>query len=311
MTKAREIFEKLVSNMKKLIVGYRDLLELIAIALLTRGHILIEGPTGVGKTTIAKIFALSIGATFRRIQMTPDLLPSDIIGTYYFDISKGEWVLRRGPVFTNILFVDELNRAPPRTQAALLEVMQERQVTIEGRTFTLEEPFLVIATQMPVGTEGTYPLTPVLIDRFAYSYAASYPSPEEEMMIMELADIIERSQIEPVVSVKEVLEARAEIESVYVSEKVKKYIVDLVNYVRNRREVLVGPSPRASIWMYRGAKAVAALDGMDFVVPDHVKKVAPYVLRHRVVIKAEYVTEGVKPKGIVEAALREVEVPKT
>jgi MoxR-like ATPase len=308
--KAREVAEKVASNIKKYFVGYSDLVELMLVALLSGGHLLIEGPTGTGKTTAAKLLALSIGGSFKRVQMTPDLLPSDILGAYYYDVKRGEWVLRKGPIFANVVLIDELNRAPPRTQAAFIEAMQEKQVTIEDKTISLEEPFLVVASQMPFGSEGTYPLTPVLIDRFAYSYASRYPDPGEEMVIMEVADTVERAAVEPVVSAGDVLAARKEVESVYVSDRVKKYIVDLVNYVRKRREVLVGPSPRASIWLYRGSRALAAMEGEDFVVPDHVKKIARNVLRHRIVLKAEYAAEGVKPEDIVEAALKEVEVPK-
>ncbi len=310
MGKAREVAEKVVSNIKKYFVGYSDLVELMLVAVLSGGHLLIEGPTGTGKTTAAKLLAFSIGGSFKRVQMTPDLLPSDILGAYYYDVKRGEWVLRKGPIFANVVLIDELNRAPPRTQAAFIEAMQEKQVTIEDKTISLEEPFLVVASQMPFGSEGTYPLTPVLIDRFAYSYASRYPDPGEEMVIMEVADTVERAVVEPVVSAGDVLAARKEVESVYVSDRVKKYIVDLVNYVRKRREVLVGPSPRASIWLYRGSRALAAMEGEDFVVPDHVKKIARSVLRHRIVLKAEYAAEGVKPEDIVEAALKEVEVPK-
>ncbi|MGC8983281.1 MAG: AAA family ATPase [Desulfurococcaceae archaeon] len=310
MGKAREVAEKVASNIKKYFVGYSDLVELMLVALLSGGHLLIEGPTGTGKTTAAKLLALSIGGSFKRVQMTPDLLPSDILGAYYYDVKRGEWVLRKGPIFANVVLIDELNRAPPRTQAAFIEAMQEKQVTIEDKTISLEEPFLVVASQMPFGSEGTYPLTPVLLDRFAYSYASRYPDPDEEMVIMEVADTVERAAVEPVVSAGDVLAARKEVESVYVSDRVKKYIVDLVNYVRKRREVLVGPSPRASIWLYRGSRALAAMEGEDFVVPDHVKKIARNVLRHRIVLKAEYAAEGVKPEDIVEAALKEVEVPK-
>ncbi|RLE42205.1 magnesium chelatase, partial [Candidatus Woesearchaeota archaeon] len=184
------LIEKINENVGRYIVGLKDLLKLLNIALLTRGHILIEGPPGVGKTMTAKFFAQSIGGTFRRIQMVPDILPSDIIGTYYFDIERGEWKLRKGPIFSNVVLVDELNRAPPRTQAAFLEAMQERTVTIEGNTMDLPEPFIVLATQMP-GGEGTFPLTPIQIDRFAYHYSVSYPNPEDEAEIISRIDLIE------------------------------------------------------------------------------------------------------------------------
>jgi len=300
----------ILEELKKYIVGYEDLLNLMAVALLSEGHILIEGPPGTGKTTIARLFSQAIGGSFKRIQMAHDLLPSDIVGVFYFDVKRGEWVLREGPIFANIVLVDELNRAPPRTQIALLEAMQERQVTIEGNTLYLPRPFLVIATQIPIGAEGTYRLTPVLIDRFAYSYRTSYPRPEEEVEIISRVDIIEEAVVRRAQSPQDLLEAQKRVRQVYVSEAVKKYIVDLVGYIRKSEEVLLGPSPRASIWLYKGGRALAFISGMDYVIPDHIKYLARYVLPHRILIKPEYEAEGVDPLTIVSRALEEVEVPK-
>ena len=308
---AREALIKTYEFVRSLIVGYEDLLKLMLVAVLTKGHILIEGLPGTGKTTLAKLFAASIGGTFKRIQMTPDLLPADITGSYYFDVRKGEWVFRQGPIFANIVFVDELNRAPPRTQAALVEAMQERQVTIDGVTHNLPRVFLVIATQMPVGSEGTYSLTPVLIDRFAYSYITRYLEGEdEEMRIVLKAEEIERLGTINSVELETVERACEECSKIYVSDNVLKYIVKLVKFVRQQDEVLLPPSPRASIWLYRGSRALAYIEGEEFVVPDHVKWLARYVLQHRIVIKPSYQAEGVRPVDIVERALQRVEVPK-
>ncbi len=316
LSKAAEILNKLDSY----IVGYDDLKKLLLVAALTGGHIFLEGPPGTGKTSIARIFAGLIGGSFRRIQMTPDLLPSDIVGTYYFDLKRGEWVLRRGPIFANVVLIDELNRAPPRTQSALLQAMQEREVSIEGVRHALPRPFLVLATQMPVGTEGTYPLTPVLVDRFAYGYQTSYPDEELEAIIVEVSDAVESvleeplgeapSKLRPAVSQEEILRASEHVRKVYVSQKVTRYIVSLVGFIRRSSEVLLGPSPRASIWLYRGARALAFLEGRGFVIPDDVKAIARYVLAHRIILKPESLSEGVSPLDVVEKALKSVEVPK-
>jgi len=304
------VLEKISENLSRYIVGLKDLLKLLNVSLLSRGHILLEGPPGVGKTVTAKLFAQSIGGTFKRVQMVPDLLPSDIIGTYYFDMENGVWALRKGPIFSNILLVDELNRAPPRTQAAFLEAMQERSVTIEGNTLTLPEPFIVLATQMPYGGEGTFPLTPVQVDRFAYYYPLGYPSVEEEVEIVSRVDAIEAAEVKPVVSAQEVARVQEEMLKVYVSEKVKGYIVSLVNFIRGQREVLQGPSPRASIWLYKGSRALAYIEGRDFVLPDHVKEISKYVLLKRFTLKPEYEAEGLSTMDLIGRALESVEVPK-
>ena len=308
----RDIIIDAMNKLKNYVVGYEDLIKLLFIAGLTRGHILIEGPTGTGKTTIAKLFAVSLGGSFKRVQMTPDLLPSDIIGSYYFDIQKREWVLRKGPIFTNVLFVDELNRAPPRTQSALIEAMQERQVTIEGNTFPLPNVFIVLASQMPVGTEGTYNLTPVLIDRFAYSYTTKLPEDEDqEIEIVLKSEVIEGLGNFKIINDINILEkAYEEISKIYVSDKILRYIARIVKFIRDREEAILSPSPRASIWMYRASKALAYLDNMDYVIPDHVKQVARYVLLHRIFLRPEYQMRGVRQIDLVELALRNVEVPK-
>lgn len=313
MTKSRDAILRALDHLKELILGYEDLVKLLFVAALTKGSILIEGPPGTGKTTAAKLFAELFGGTFKRIQMTPDLLPSDIVGSYYFDVKRGEWVLRKGPIFANVVLIDELNRAPPRTQSALLEAMQERQVTIDGTTHRLPEVFLVIATQMPTGAEGTYPLTPVLLDRFPYYYVTKYFNDErvEEAIVLKAEEIEDYNQRERDTFSLELLEeASKEVSRVYVSDKVLRYIVRLVLFLRNREEVLVPPSPRASIWLYRGSRALAYLEGLDYVVPDHVKWLARYVLPHRVHLKPEYQAEGVKPLDLVELAIKSVEVPK-
>jgi MoxR-like ATPase len=287
-----------------------DVITLMLIAMLTEGHILIEGPPGTGKTHLAKVFASTIGGSFSRIQMTPDLLPADIIGTIYYDIASRTWQLKRGPIFANVILADELNRATPKAQAALVEAMQEMQVSIEGKTYELPRPFLLIATQLPYGGEGTYPLTDVQRDRFAYSVEVSYPSREQELAIISSIDFIEKPRVSQVVSASEVVKLIESVVRVKVSERVKNYILDIVARVRGFDEVSSGPGPRASIWLLKGSRALAFLEGRDYVIPDDVKKLAYHVLPHRIKIKLEYQADNISPLSIVEKALKEVEVPK-
>ena len=275
----------------------------------------IEGPAGSGKTLVARLLASSIGGVFKRIQMTPDLLPSDVLGGFYYNIPKGEWVFREGAVFANVLFIDELNRAPPKTQSALLEVMQEGRVSIEGRTFEVPKPFLVIATQINVKDlfiEGTYQLTHTLLDRFSYSYYVSYLDPLNEIRMLErindLDSVLKSSSIDPVASLEEIVALQRRVKEIYVDEKIRKYIVDIVDYFRRSEEVLIPPSSRASIWILKGARALAMLEGLDYVAPDHVKKIALYVLRHRIFLREEERRENIDE--YIRKALSVIEVPK-
>lgn len=300
----------LVRQIKEYFIGYEDLVTLLAVALLSEGHILIEGPPGTGKTLLAKVFALSIGGRFSRIQMTPDLLPADIIGTVYYDMQTATWRLRLGPIFANVVMVDELNRASPRTQSALLEAMQERQVTIEGNTYPLPRPFLIIATRIPVAGEGTYELPTGELDRFSYSALIPGFNPEVEREVLERIDRIEELAVRSVLSSEDVEKMVQEARSVHVSPRVKEYILSLVSYTRSAEEVDSKPSTRAAIWLMKGARALAYLRGRAYVLPDDVKWVAPFVLRHRMVLKPEYQLDGVSPEDIVKRALSEVEVPK-
>jgi len=287
-----------------------DVVALMLIAMLTEGHILIEGPTGTGKTHLAKVFASTIGGSFSRIQMTPDLLPADIIGTVYYDIVSKTWQLKKGPIFANVILVDELNRATPKAQAALIEAMQEMQVSIEGKTYELPRPFLVIATQLPYGGEGTYPLTDVQRDRFAYSVQVSYPSREQELAIISSIDFIEKPKVMQVASVSELARLIETVKRVRVVDRVKNYILDIVAHIRSLDEVSSGPGPRASIWLLKGSRALAFLEGRDYVIPDDVKKLAYHILTHRIKVKLEYQADNISPLSIVEKALKEVEVPK-
>lgn len=305
-----KVIKDILKEISRFVVGKAEIVKLMMVAMLSEGHILLEGPPGTGKTLLAKTFATSIGGSFKRVQMTPDLLPADIIGTTFYDMKKAEWRLKKGPIFTNVLLVDELNRASPKTQSALLEAMQERQVTLEGQTLTLPRPFLVLATQVPYGGEGTYPLTDVQMDRFAYRTLTNYPDPSEEKVIISKADFIDEFQVNQVTTPETVASLIEEVKKVHVSDRVKDYIINLVNKIRNMDEVYLGPSPRASIWLMKGGRALAYMDGRDYVIPDDIKALVPYVVTHRIKIKPEYVIEGIKPEELIERALKEVEVPK-
>jgi MoxR-like ATPase len=303
---------ELISEAKKefgrILIGKEEDFDLLMTSLITQGHILIEGPPGIGKTTAAKTFAKIIGGRFIRIQMTPDLLPADVIGSYVYNQKKGDFELRKGPIFANILMLDELNRATPRLQAALLEAMQERQVSIEGTTLQLPNPFLVIATQLPYGALGTYPLSEVQIDRFAFRLEGSNPPKEVERRILERIDEIESYSPNSVIEERHIEELEELARKVHVSDGLMEYILNIIDYLRKDERVKAGPSPRGGIWLMKACRAWALLDGRDFVIPDDVKALAHYVLDHRLTISPEL--DEVSPNDLVEEALRKVSVPK-
>jgi len=306
----KNTIEKIISETQKFIIGKKDVIEMLLVALISEGHILLEGPPGTAKTLMTKTFAQTIGAKFTRIQMTPDTLPADILGTMVYNVKTSEFYLKKGPIFSNIILVDELNRAPPKTQAAFLEVMQEKQVTIEGNTYPIEKPFLVLATQIPYGSPGTYPLTEVQTDRFAYKIKISHPTPEEEIQILEKIDYIETEPVKQVATKEEILKLIEETKKVYVSEPVKKYIVDLVTSLRNNHNILEeGPSTRASIWMMKASRAYALINGRNYVIPDDVKTIAPHVLRHRIQLRKEEIEE-INEEQIIQETLSITPVPK-
>jgi MoxR-like ATPase len=300
---------KIVSEVSRFIVGKRDAIEMMLVALLSEGHILLEGPPGTAKTLMAKTFAQAIGAKFSRIQMTPDTLPADILGTMVYNVRDSSFYLRKGPIFANLVLIDELNRAPPKTQAAFIEVMQERQVTIEGTPYPVESPFLVLATQMPYGAAGTYPLTEVQRDRFAYNVRVRHAPPEEEMEILARIDEIESGMVTQVADRGEVLKAIEAARGIYVSDAVRKYIVDLVAGLRGNDALVEGPSARASIWLMKASKAYALIHGRSYVIPDDVKAVAPHVLRHRIVLRRE-ILEETDEEAVIREALKATPVPK-
>ncbi len=300
-----------VAEVKKYVVGMDEVLWLGCLAALSGGHVLIEGAPGTGKTLLAKNFTSTLGGEFRRIQMTPDLLPSDIIGMNVYNIGTGQWSVRKGPIFGNVVLLDELNRATPRTQSALLEAMQEGQVTIEGATFAMPKPSFFIATQVPAGGEGTYPLTDVQVDRFAYSTRTRMPAAEDELEIMRRVDLNDTRMAEKVADMGAFLKLIEQVKRVEVSPRVRDYIIALVGRLRGAQELKAVPGPRASVWMLKGARALAFLEGRDYALPDDVKAVAANVLMHRMKAKPEFFgEEEAEPAALVKRALDEVEVPK-
>lgn len=305
----KEFIERLKKEVNKAVVGKEDVIELLAIALLSEGHVLIEGIPGVAKTTIAKAFSKAIGLKFSRIQLTPDLLPADIIGIFYYDQKTKEWTIKHGPIFANVVLADEINRAQPKTQSALLEAMQERQVTIEGVTHKLPEPFLVIATMNPLEHEGVYILPEAQLDRFMLKIEVGFPDKDEEIRLLKRKSRDEFWEVEPIVTHEELLELMRKAREVSVSDEIIEYIYEIVSKTRSDERLLFGASPRAGEHLLYAAKASAFLDGRDYVIPDDVKKVAPSVLSHRLLLKAEYELEGIKTKDIIREILEDTEVP--
>ncbi|HTD81180.1 MAG TPA: MoxR family ATPase [Thermoplasmata archaeon] len=302
----------ILDEVEKAIVGKRAVLEKVLLAILCDGHVLIEDYPGLAKTLMAKSFAAALGCDFKRVQFTPDLLPADITGTYVFDRKTSEFVLRRGPVFTNVLLADEINRSPPKTQAALLEAMQERQTTLEGETHPIERPFVVIATQNPIEYEGTYPLPEAQIDRFLMRIGIGYPTRQEEREI--LSRRIRRKddevQVGRVSSPADIVAMQRAMEEVHVDPALETYIVEVVSRTRTHPQVEVGASPRGSLALMKLARARAPLRGRDFVVPDDVKEVAVEGLAHRLILKPDPWIKGVRTSTIVQEVLAAVPVPK-
>jgi len=305
-----DIAQRIKANVRRVIVGKDDVIDLALIALLCEGHILIEDVPGIGKTTLAKALARSVGCTFRRIQFTPDLLPSDVTGISFFNQKQQEFEFRPGPVFSQILLADEINRATPRTQSALLEAMQERQTTVDGETRLLPRPFLVLATQNPIELEGTFPLPEAQIDRFMLKIALGYPSAEDEEAILlrfERQDPLEG--LTAVVEAGELLTAQTAVKEIRVEESVRRYLVQLVRATRTHSAIELGASPRGSLFLYRAAQAYAAIQGRDYVIPDDVKRLAGPVLIHRLMINPQVRLRGRSKEVILDEIVAGVPVP--
>jgi MoxR-like ATPase len=307
----REQAARILDEVERAVVGKRDALQLILAAVLCDGHVLLEDYPGLAKTLTARSFAQAMSLRFARIQFTPDLMPSDVTGSSVFDQRRAEFEFRPGPIFTNLLLADEINRAPPKTQAALLEAMQEQQVTIEGETRTLEPPFVVLATQNPIEYEGTYPLPEAQLDRFLIRIGIGYPSREHEleMLSRRIDRGVDELDLRPVVDVSTLTAMQRALESVHVASSIEGYIVDLVAATRSSKRLAVGASPRGSLALLKLARAHAALDGRDFVVPEDVKAVAVPALAHRLTLRPELWVQRVRGEDLVVEALESVPTP--
>lgn len=307
-------YEMLIQELKKVLVGQDEFLEYLAIALFSGGHVLIEGVPGIGKTLSARTLAKTIKSEFSRIQFTPDLMPADVIGTKVFDVKSSAFYMKKGPVFTNILLADEINRATPKTQSALLECMEEGNVTIDGETYELAKPFMVLATMNPLEFEGTYPLPEAQLDRFLMKLVITHLPPEQEELLLkkvnESGGDISPEKVIPVITPEELMTIQQEINKVLVNENIIRYITSIIFATRNSPAVLLGASSRASIAVMKCAKTVAAVSGRDFVIPEDVIEVVKPVLRHRIMVKPETLLDNVSVDDILNGILKTVEVPR-
>lgn len=307
--KASDLYQAILNEVSKIVIGKEQIKESLIIALIAGGHVLIEGPAGSAKTKLAYSFARAISGTFKRVQLTADMMPSDITGFYLYS-PNGDSNFVPGPIFANIVLADELNRTTPRTQAALLEAMQDCQVTVERNTYPLEKPFMVIATQVQSGSEGTYPLSDVQIDRFLLRVNSSFPSQEEEQKVLSNIDRIDNPDINVVATLEELKQIQELVKGVHIAPSINEYIVSLISSLRSDPDVFGGPSPRASIALYKCSRVLALFDGRDFVIPDDVKHLVYHAVEHRIRVKPEAEIDDITPQMILERTLEKVPVPK-
>lgn len=310
MQDVQVVAQRIVDNVEKVIVGKHDAVQLTIIALLCQGHLLIEDVPGTGKTVLAKSVAKSLGCRFRRIQFTPDMLPSDVTGVSVFNQKTREFEFRPGPVMAQIVLTDEINRATPKTQSALLEAMEERQITVDGVTYPMELPFLVLATQNPIEYEGTFPLPEAQLDRFMMRISLGYPGADDEITVLNRQQHVHPvTQLEQVVSAEELVAAQERIKDVYIDDLVKEYIVRLVKATRKHPDVYLGASPRGSIALYKTGQARAAIMGRDYVIPDDMKALAMETLAHRLIISPSARIKNVDPRAVIQEILDSIPVP--
>jgi len=302
--------KSLILNIEKVIVGKTETIKLLIVGLLTNGHILIEDVPGLGKTMLSLVLAKSINGDFKRIQFTPDLVPSDVTGGFVYNPKTGEFDLRKGPVFTNILLADEINRTTPRTQSALLECMQEYKVTLDGKTFSLHQPFMVIATENPIEYQGTYVLPEAQIDRFLMKINMGYLSVKEEVRVISEQKVKHPVEnIDPVLDLEMIIKLQEEVKKIQIEPNIMEYIVNLVSSTRSREGVKLGASPRASIALMKATSAWAMLEGRDYVIPDDVAKLLPWILKHRIILETKALISGKTPESIIKEILKITPIP--
>ncbi|MFN8241612.1 MAG: MoxR family ATPase [Bacteroidales bacterium] len=310
----QETATRLKEEISKVIVGQDEMIDLMLVAILSNGHVLLEGVPGIAKTLTAKVMAKMISAGFSRIQFTPDLMPSDITGTSVYNSRNATFDFNPGPVFSNIILIDEINRAPAKTQSALFEVMEERQVTVDGKTYPMQSPFLVFATQNPLEHEGTYRLPEAQLDRFIFKIDVRYPTLEEEVTIIrnahERKELLEIDQVEPMLNAEKIIMLQKKIKHVHIEEPLMKYIAEIITRTRNHPALYLGASPRASINALAASKAMAALNGRNFVIPEDIKTVLYPILNHRIYLTPEKELEGVDEKNVISEVIASVEIPR-
>jgi MoxR-like ATPase len=312
MASVQDFARRVINNVERVIVGKRAAVELAVIGLLSQGHLLIEDVPGVGKTMLARSLARSLGCSFGRLQFTPDMLPSDVTGVSIYNQATREFAFQPGPLMAQIVLIDEINRATPKTQAALLEAMEERQITVDGVTHSLPRPFMVMATQNPVEYEGTFPLPEAQLDRFLMRISLGYPAVKDEIEVLDRQQFHHPVEdLQPIVDTEEVLAAQESIKSIYVAPALKEYIVRLVQQTRQHSDIYLGASPRASLTLYRAGQARAALHARDFVLPDDIKTIAPAVLAHRLLMSPSARLRNVQPEDVALAILGDIPVPES
>lgn len=314
LSELNNMADKIKAQISDVVIGQSEMIDYLLVAILSDGHVLLEGVPGIAKTLSAKLIAKSIAADFSRIQFTPDLMPSDVIGTSVFNISRSEFEFNHGPIFSNIILIDEINRAPAKTQSALFEVMEERQVTVDGNTYPMQPPFIVFATQNPIEQEGTYRLPEAQLDRFLFKIEITYPSVDEEIEILNNAherkgkDVL--AEVVPLLTPEQIWDYQNKVKQIHIEPNLRRYIAAIISRTRNNASLFLGASPRASLAIMNGSKALAAIRGRDFVTPEDIKEIAYPVLIHRILLTPEKEMEGATPAQIIRLILDSVEIPR-
>jgi len=309
-----QLFYATQNELKKVIIGQDETIRLLIVALLSGGHVLLEGVPGIAKTLTVKLLAKTLNTQYKRIQFTPDLMPSDVIGTTIYNMQASDFFFRKGPIFSNVILIDEINRAPAKTQAALFEVMEEKQITVDSKTYEFEKPLFIIATQNPIEQEGTYKLPEAQLDRFIFRLKMNYPTlAEEQAILMRFKDDFDAkisNTILPVIQPADLNKCWELIEKVHISDDLVKYIAEIINHTRKKADIYLGASPRASLSILKSSKALAVLNGRDFVTPDDIKSVLNPVLNHRIILMPEKEMEGAEPEDVIKEIVNQIEVPR-